>query len=336
MSQEKLLHLCLLVNWDPQAEDPPFSLDWTQLLPPQRFSLYQAPSPAALLNYLRHQSDTVDCLLLLSEIHLLPELQTLPKQLCEWGILLPTLLGIFTYEEEGSNRLSMLETLQQHSRFFYHNATVIHSFPLLASPPSGDSGFALRLHDKTTLLDAIPSLIDQAIALFLQMSPTCGIPQGERLDGDPPSPLDRVYDQQHRLSEKLKERLGYHGVYYHRDPNHYFRHLSSSEQKILLQRLRGLYQAIVLDYFQSPQRANILIDEFVALTFFADIGASQIVELHMSLMDDFANQLKLEGRNEEILLDYRITLIDVIAHLSEMYRRSIPKTSSFPSPQRNG
>jgi len=45
----------------------------------------------------------------------------------------------------------------------------------------------------------------------------------------------------------------------------------------------------------------------------------------MDLMDDFSKQLKLEGRSEEILLDYRLTLIDIIAHLCEMYRRSIPR-----------
>ncbi len=42
-------------------------------------------------------------------------------------------------------------------------------------------------------------------------------------------------------------------------------------------------------------------------------------------MDEFAKQLRLEGRNDEILLDYRITLIDIIAHLCELYRRSIPR-----------
>lgn len=47
----------------------------------------------------------------------------------------------------------------------------------------------------------------------------------------------------------------------------------------------------------------------------------------MDLMDEFAKQLKLEGRSEEILLDYRLTLIDTIAHLCEMYRRSIPRES---------
>jgi circadian clock protein KaiA len=57
----------------------------------------------------------------------------------------------------------------------------------------------------------------------------------------------------------------------------------------------------------------------------ADISVAHIVEIHMQLMDSFAKQLKLEGRSEEVLLDYRLTLIDIIAHLCEMYRRSIPR-----------
>ncbi|MGK7898848.1 MAG: circadian clock protein KaiA, partial [Xenococcus sp. (in: cyanobacteria)] len=47
--------------------------------------------------------------------------------------------------------------------------------------------------------------------------------------------------------------------------------------------------------------------------------------IHMELMDEFSQQLKLEGRSEEILLDYRLALIDIVAHLCEMYRRSIPR-----------
>ena len=66
---------------------------------------------------------------------------------------------------------------------------------------------------------------------------------------------------------------------------------------------------------------------FVNTAFFADIPVAQIVETHMELMDEFAKQLKLEGRSEEILLDYRLTLIDMIAHLCEMYRRSVPRES---------
>lgn len=61
------------------------------------------------------------------------------------------------------------------------------------------------------------------------------------------------------------------------------------------------------------------------LAFFADVPVAQVVEIHMELIDEFAKQLKLEGRSDEILIDYRLTLIDVIAHLCEMYRRSIPR-----------
>jgi circadian clock protein KaiA len=45
----------------------------------------------------------------------------------------------------------------------------------------------------------------------------------------------------------------------------------------------------------------------------------------MELMDQFSQSLKLEGRSDEILLDYRLALIDILAHLGEMYRRSIPR-----------
>jgi circadian clock protein KaiA len=82
-----------------------------------------------------------------------------------------------------------------------------------------------------------------------------------------------------------------------------------------------------LGYFAKDAKINLnqLIDDFVDQAFIADISVAQIVEIHMELMDNFSKQLKLEGRSEEILLDYRLTLIDVIAHLCEMYRRSIPR-----------
>jgi circadian clock protein KaiA len=41
----------------------------------------------------------------------------------------------------------------------------------------------------------------------------------------------------------------------------------------------------------------------------------------MELMDDFSQQLKLEGRSNDIILDHRLALVDIIANLGEMYRR---------------
>ena len=43
----------------------------------------------------------------------------------------------------------------------------------------------------------------------------------------------------------------------------------------------------------------------------------------MELMDDFSQQLKLEGRSNDILLDHQLALVDIIANLCKMYRRSL-------------
>ncbi|NJL82407.1 MAG: circadian clock protein KaiA, partial [Chloroflexaceae bacterium] len=82
---------------------------------------------------------------------------------------------------------------------------------------------------------------------------------------------------------------------------------------------------VILDYFAPARTVNESIDQFVNRAFLADLSVSQILEMHMELMDEFSQQLKLEGRSDEILLDYRLALIDIIAHLCEMYRRSIPR-----------
>ncbi len=131
------------------------------------------------------------------------------------------------------------------------------------------------------------------------------------------------------MTNKLKERLGYLGVYYKRNPQNFLRNLSPLEKQELLEQLKADYRKIVLSYFANDKNLNELIDDFVNTVFFTDIPVSQVVEIHMELMDEFAKQLKLEGRSEDILLDYRLTLIDTIAHLCEMYRRSIPENPKF-------
>jgi circadian clock protein KaiA len=173
-------------------------------------------------------------------------------------------------------------------------------------------------------LDDLPDAIDRAIAMFLKLS----VPQRGQLYLDIPESRTFISltTQQQRLSEKLKERLGYLGVYYKRDPKQFFRHLPDEERKLLIARLTDVYRIIVLEYFKDSNRnLNQQIDEFVNLAFFSDISVTQVLEIHMSLIDEFAKQLKLEGRNDEVLIDYRITLIDIIAHLCELYRRSIPR-----------
>ncbi len=58
--------------------------------------------------------------------------------------------------------------------------------------------------------------------------------------------------------------------------------------------------------------------------FFGDLPITQTVEIHMNLIDDFWKQLRLEGHKDDFLQDYRLALLDVMAHLCEMYRRSVP------------
>ncbi|WP_408638108.1 hypothetical protein [Rubidibacter lacunae] len=118
------------------------------------------------------------------------------------------------------------------------------------------------------------------------------------------------------------------GVYHKRNQQEFYRNLSKAERDHLLSQMQADYRQVVLGYFTGEQRANSWIDRFVNRAFFADLSVSQIMELHMELMDEFSQQLKLEGRSDEVLLDYRLTLIDVIAHLCELYRRSVPHEGS--------
>jgi len=140
-----------------------------------------------------------------------------------------------------------------------------------------------------------------------------------------PSLQNELKLQQVRLSQKLKERLGYLGVYYKRDPQQFLRRLPEEERMELVLELKQDYRQITLDYFHEDENVNALLDGFVTKAFFADISVTWLLEMHMELMDNFDKLLKLEGRSDEVLQDYRLTLIDAIAQLSEMYLLSIPK-----------
>lgn len=177
-------------------------------------------------------------------------------------------------------------------------------------------------------IDAIESHVREAINQFLQL------PAGQNaLTDNENAPLDtrdnRLFLlslQQQRLTEKLQERLGYLGVYYKRNSQNFVRNMTLEERHEFLDQLRQDYRQIILSYFSSDDKTlNQRIDDYVNLAFFADVSISKVVEIHMELMDNFSKQLNMEGRSEEILLDYRLTLIDVLAHLCEMYRRSIPR-----------
>jgi hypothetical protein len=159
--------------------------------------------------------------------------------------------------------------------------------------------------------EQIPDQIDQAIAQFVRRH----IQQSR-------------HQLANQLQDKLQERLGYLGVFYKRSPDYFLRNLPPQEKADQIKLLTEIYRSIVLEYFQNRgSSVNQKIDEFTNLAFLGDVSMSQILEIHMKLMEDFSTQLKMERRSDEILVDYRITLIDVIAHLCEIYRRSIAKES---------
>jgi circadian clock protein KaiA len=176
-------------------------------------------------------------------------------------------------------------------------------------------------------LSEIGSAIDKAITRFLKLDPPTA--EEEKLQPTEIEPSSSepnfLLEKQRRLSDKLKERLGYLAVYYKRNPRQFFRQLNREQKEEFLTQLKSQYRKIVLDYFGDSRGINETIDEFVSAVFFTDLSVSEIVKIHMELMEEFSKQLKLEGRSEDILLDYRLTLIDVIAHLCELYRRSVPQ-----------
>ena len=173
-------------------------------------------------------------------------------------------------------------------------------------------------------IDGLDSAIRQAVNRYLQLPTEIREYEAKRQNASDQR-LFLLSLQQQRLREKLKERLGYAGVYYKRNRQNFLQQMNASEKDEFLEKLHQDYRRIILNYFSDDSEINQKIDDFVNVAFFADVSVPNIVELHMELIEDFSKQLKLEGRNEEVLVDYRLTLIDVIAHLCEMYRRSIPQ-----------
>lgn len=106
----------------------------------------------------------------------------------------------------------------------------------------------------------------------------------------------------------------------------WFKDMSPAKKQEILEQLKSDYRKILIDYFISDKNLKVAIDNFINTLFYANIPVPQIIEIHMELIDEFSKQLKLEGRSDETLLDYRLTLIDILAHLCEVYRCAISKT----------
>lgn len=253
------------------------------------FAISWSQTRAEFVQWIISNRHRIDCLVVQTAQDGLDVL----NELWERDILLPTL--VVTEQQAGD-----------HQNNDYH-AAVIRTHP--------------------SALDSIETQVREAIDQFLQLPAHPNTLVDEDIPADTQD--NRVFLlslQQQRLTEKLQERLGYLGVYYKRNSQNFLRNMTVEERHEFLEQLRQDYRQIILGYFSSDDKSlNQKIDDYVNLAFFADVSISKVVEIHMELMDNFSKQLHMEGRSEEILLDYRLTLIDVLAHLCEMYRRSIPR-----------
>lgn len=296
------LTICTFVNSEPLVQS------LSRILSGDRYFLHVASSDADFLEIIEQYQHQIDCLVLQDDSSGVNVIHRLFQQ----GRLLPIVILPKLSEEIPS--------------FTTYND---HPTPTPTTEPGKYLFHAAEVQLELSQLPQIGSFIDKAIAQFVSLSPISSLP-GSSTATEIATQLNYrsfLLQQQRRLSEKLKERLGYLGVYYKRNPQLFLRHLPQNERQRLLENLKSEYRLIVLKYFSQDNTINQKIDNFVDKAFFADISVSRIVEIHMELMEEFSKQLKLEGRSEDILLDYRLTLIDVIAHLGEMYRRSIPRES---------
>ncbi len=185
-----------------------------------------------------------------------------------------------------------------------------------------------EIHLPPDQLEQLRYSIDAAISGFLRQdaepgsgnAPTAGVPAESA--------------ERWKLVNRLKGRLGYLGVFYKRDPTRFLRNLPETDREELVRSLERTYRDLLLSYFRDPAAANQALESFVNTAFFCDLPVTKAVEIHINLIDRFAKQLRLEGHKSDFLQDYRLALIDVMAHLCEMYRRSLPPDSPYRSTPR--
>lgn len=303
----------------------------SEFLASDRYLLTNFQSEKALFRFLEQEKQQIDCLLLDGN-----SVIGIAKRLQAKGTLLPAVILSSSPSSDSRSAQKPDSGSQGDSQTAglpdVETGTVGESTPLTPSLSNPEAAAPQPIYHSaeviisTDEISTIARYIEQAITQFLNLTPIPSDTQPSDPPGSLPEPATHFLQlQQRRLAEKLRERLGYLGVYYKRNHQRFLRNLPAKERQEFLESLRVDYCEILLHYFDSRYDQNQKIDEFVYNAFFADISVTQIVEIHMELMDEFSKHLKLEGRSEEILLDYRLTLIDVIAHLCEMYRRSIPR-----------
>lgn len=166
---------------------------------------------------------------------------------------------------------------------------------------------ALELTNVSQISDAI----GQAIAHFISL-PATAIAESSQ----------NSFRQQQRLAEKLKP---VKSLDTRTDEREVFHQLAPAKKQAFLQQLKVDYRQIILQYFVANKNIKQKIDEFIDTAFSSKIPIPHIIEIHMDIIEEFSKKLKVEGRNDDVLLDYRLTLIEILAHLCELYRCSMSK-----------
>ena len=173
-----------------------------------------------------------------------------------------------------------------------------------------------EVHLPQDQLEQLSYSLDAALSRFLRRGLLSTAPLAPEAPGQT--------EERWKLANRLKGRLGYYGVYYKRDPSRFLANLPLPERKELVASLRRTYRDLLISYFRDPAAANQALESFVNTAFFSDLPITSTVEIHMNLIGDFSKQLMIEGIKSDFLQDYRLALLDVMAHLCEMYRSSVP------------
>ena len=285
---ESKLYICLF------SPEPIISQSIVKLLNGDNYQIEDLSLTKNVVDFLDKNQAKIDCLILLKQ----RTTDSIVTKLGDLKVLLPIVIvqteNLADHLLEPKNMPKILE-----QEVLYHHAEI-------------------RLYPNQ--LSEIASFINLAISKFLHLANRNNLNGCKSFS----STESRLTLQQHRLTKKLKKRLAYLGFSCKRQTNYFYRNLNPERQQQFYFELSQNYRRILLEYFIDDSPINQLIDEFVDQAFFADISTSQILEMHMELIDDFSYQLQIEGRNDDILLDYRLPLIDVMSHLCEMYRRSVP------------
>lgn len=189
--------------------------------------------------------------------------------------------------------------------------------PILIFRPKGKKNVKFSAHStrKTGLIGQIAILIDEFMAQW------CYLPVAT-------TPVKTYYlslETIHNSYPQSDHKSSYVFACSKQKNPQIFGQMSPEEKQELLEQLKEDYRQILINYFITDKTLKEKIDKFINALFYANIPVPQIIEMHMELIDEFSKQLRLEGRSDEPLLDYRLTLIDVLAHLCEVYRCAIAK-----------